>query len=185
MELLQDYIKIFDNVISHELCDEIILEYNNLEEWCPSETSYGLHRNIRNCESINISSLKQISKNKILREKIDNILYKSFSNILIDLQKDFNHLIISQDSGYSLLKYEKDQFYVQHVDNSTKNPRTLSCSLCLNDDYDGGEFAFFDRTLKYKLKKGSAITFPSNFMYPHEILPVTKGTRYSIITWFT
>ncbi len=78
MELLEDYIKIFDNVISHELCDEIILEYNNLEEWCPSETSFGLNKNVRNCESINISSLKEISKNKILREKIDNILYKTF-----------------------------------------------------------------------------------------------------------
>ena len=35
-----------------------------------------------------------------------------------------------------------------------------------------------------KLKKGDAIMFPSNFMYPHEIMPVTQGTRYSIITWF-
>ena len=35
-----------------------------------------------------------------------------------------------------------------------------------------------------KLKKADAIMFPSNFMYPHEIMPVTQGTRYSIITWF-
>ena len=36
----------------------------------------------------------------------------------------------------------------------------------------------------YKLEKGDALMFPSNFMYPHEVMPVTKGTRYSIITWF-
>jgi predicted 2-oxoglutarate/Fe(II)-dependent dioxygenase YbiX len=40
------------------------------------------------------------------------------------------------------------------------------------------------KQLKYNLKKGSVLMFPSNFMYPHEILEVTKGTRYSIITWF-
>ena len=28
------------------------------------------------------------------------------------------------------------------------------------------------------------VMFPSTFMYPHEVMPVTKGTRYSIITWF-
>ena len=43
---------------------------------------------------------------------------------------------------------------------------------------------FFNEKLKYNLKKGSVLMFPSNFMYPHEILEVTKGTRYSIITWF-
>jgi hypothetical protein len=26
--------------------------------------------------------------------------------------------------------------------------------------------------------------FPSNFLYPHSVLPVTEGTRYSIVTWF-
>jgi len=60
----------------------------------------------------------------------------------------------------------------------------VSCSFALNDDFGGGEFAFFDRELIYNLKKGSVIMFPSNFMYPHEIMPVIKGTRYSIITWF-
>ena len=61
---------------------------------------------------------------------------------------------------------------------------TISLSFSLNDDYAGGEFAFFNRETKIKTRPGSVILFPSNFMYPHEIMPVTKGTRYSIITWF-
>lgn len=64
------------------------------------------------------------------------------------------------------------------------HPRTISCSFALNDDYEGGEFAFFDRRIATKIKKGAAIIFPSNFMFPHEIIKVKKGTRYSIITWF-
>ena len=34
-----------------------------------------------------------------------------------------------------------------------------------------------------KLGKGSIVFFPSNFMYPHGIQPITKGTRYSIVSW--
>ena len=32
-------------------------------------------------------------------------------------------------------------------------------------------------------KKGDLLVFPSSFTYPHEVLPVKSGTRYSIITW--
>ena len=74
--------------------------------------------------------------------------------------------------------------YKQHTDSFKDRPRAVSCSFILNDEYEGGEFAFFNREAVYKLKKGSCIMFPSNFMYPHEIMPVTHGTRYSIVTWF-
>lgn len=50
-----------------------------------------------------------------------------------------------------------------------------------NADYEGGEFVISDLT--YKPKKNSAIMFPANFMFPHYVKPITKGTRYSIITW--
>ena len=53
--------------------------------------------------------------------------------------------------------------------------------LFLNDDYEGGEFIVTDK--EYKPSKGSAIVFPSNFMFPHEVKKVTKGERWSIISW--
>ena len=57
----------------------------------------------------------------------------------------------------------------------------------LNDDYEGGDLIFTDQkeyeVKRLKLGKGSIVFFPSNFMYPHSILPVTKGTRYSIVAW--
>ena len=34
-----------------------------------------------------------------------------------------------------------------------------------------------------KIKQGSVIVFPSNFMYDHEVKKVTKGNRYSVMTW--
>ena len=48
-------------------------------------------------------------------------------------------------------------------------------------NYEGGEF--FVAEEMFLPEKGSAIIFPSNFMYPHEAKVVTKGTRWSIVSW--
>ena len=57
----------------------------------------------------------------------------------------------------------------------------------LNNEYKGGELIFTDQKdneiKKLKLSKGSIVFFPSNFMYPHKISPITKGTRYSVVAW--
>ena len=53
--------------------------------------------------------------------------------------------------------------------------------IFLNDDYKGGEFVVADKL--YRPEKGSAIVFPSNFMFPHEAKKVTKGIRLSIVAW--
>ena len=53
--------------------------------------------------------------------------------------------------------------------------------LFLNDDFKGGEFIVSE--LQLNIKKGDAIIFPSNFMFPHEVKEVKSGTRWSIVTW--
>ena len=52
----------------------------------------------------------------------------------------------------------------------------------LNNDFKGGKFIMF-KNKEFKLKQGDLIIFPSNFLYPHEITEVTKGTRYSYVSW--
>jgi DNA-directed RNA polymerase beta subunit len=47
---------------------------------------------------------------------------------------------------------------------------------------EGGEFVMFDDTT-IELPKGSLLIFPSNFLYPHQVLPVTKGTRHAFVSW--
>jgi len=79
---------------------------------------------------------------------------------------------------------KKVEFFKEHVDYSpTTNQRQLSFSFALNDDYEGGEFQFFGYSEPYRVPKGSCIIFPSSFVFPHQILPVTSGTRYSVVTW--
>jgi hypothetical protein len=183
---LENYIYIVKNALSHDLCDEILNEYKNDSDW--NDTVVGsngvVQKDIRNCQTIIISYPIVIQKNSDIRAKLDGSIFDGAAKCIQEYNNKFPHCRIEEDSGYELLKYPEGCFYTEHTDSFKTRPRAVSCSFILNDDFEGGEFAFFDRELKYKLEKGDAILFPSNFMYPHEIMPVTKGTRYSIITWF-
>lgn len=175
---IHEYIHVIDNIISEDICDQIIERYSNSDKWKDAKISNdkNINKNVRNCEVISISTDQE-------NKDIDHKIFLSINNVFKFLYTKYKTMSVKTDTGYELLKYDKGGFYKQHTDSFENNYREISCSICLNDDYEGGEFAFFDQKIKHKLKKGSAILFPSNFMFPHQILPVTKGTRYSIITW--
>ena len=182
---LEDFIITIDSAVPNELCDRIIKEYDNCDFWLSSRIGNGtVDNSIRNCDNINISEEIVINKNFDIRKKIDEDFFQCASKTLSEYRNIFPEIGAEIDTGYSLLRYNEGQFYIQHTDSFKSQQRSLSCSFVLNSDFEGGEFAFFDRELIFSLNKGESILFPSNFMFPHEIMPVTSGTRYSIITWY-
>lgn len=183
---LEQYIYVFNDAVSDDLCKLILEEYSNSDEWTDSsigDKSNPVNKLVRNCQQISLSQEKYLIKNYEKRKKIDEEIYLSVKKSVEAYQSKHPEFQIDIDTGYQLLKYEEGNFYIEHTDSFKEEQRSLSCSLQLNDDYGGGEFAFFNRQMMIKSRRGSAIMFPSNFMFPHEIMPVTKGTRYSIITW--
>ena len=96
--------------------------------------------------------------------------------------------LIHKLHSFRLNRYTKGTNMAPHVDNITsifdgkeKGVPILSIVGILNENYEGGEFIVCNQ--KIILKTGEIIIFPSNFMFPHEVKPITKGTRYSFITW--
>jgi len=181
---LENYIKIYDNIISDDLCNEIIEEYRESEEWESSSTRNDVYCGIeKHYDIISISSVNTILKNLVKRKKNDELIFDIISHAKDLYNKEFQHLNIEFDTGFDLIRYKEGQFYRQHTDDFKGKQREIACSIYLNDNYEGGELAFFDKEKVIKCKKGSISMFPSNFMYPHEIMPVFNGTRYSIETW--
>lgn len=167
------------------LCDAILSEYKNSDDWQESRTENNvINQSVRNCAGIGMSLVDTINKNESNRRRLDNEVFQCATNALQKYRKVNTNCLVKKDTGYDLLRYQEGQFYTSHTDSFAEDPREVSCSFVLNDDFDGGEFAFFNQKLKYKISKGSALMFPSNFMYPHEVMKVTSGTRYSIVTWF-
>lgn len=182
---LKDFIWYCEEAIDPEFCDNILDEYVDTDYWEPTLTGSGHDPEVRRCNCIAISDHTVINENKDVRKDIDDKLFEIVKDLVSKYQErnPQYELEIVEDSGYELLKYEEGDFYLQHSDSFKTQPRTLTIIMSMNDAYEGGEVALFDRELIYKLNAGDVLIFPSNFMYPHEILPVKSGTRFSIITW--
>ena len=115
-------------------------------------------------------------------------------------QAGWKYNIVAAESC-QITRYTKGGFYSWHKDgigahigafNLPNNKhlhghvRKLSMSILLNDDYEGGHFQISEDDRKDLIapvsEKGAVIVFPS--FIEHQVTPVTKGTRYSLVTWF-
>jgi len=126
-----------------------------------------------------------------------NFLTNLFQNFFLIYKNEFKldpHFnLLHGVQTLSILKYTEGNFYTTHVDQMYKHEidkktRFISFILLLNNDYEGGEICFTDPDHKsnekeIKVQPGRLIMWPSNFLYPHKVKPVTKGTRYSVVGW--
>jgi hypothetical protein len=129
-------------------------------------------------------SLKKDSiSDKIFFKHIDRIIKQHYSHYKFK----FPYIETSNLNQIDLLKYEVGGKYEIHIDHGNLVQRTLTFILNLNEDYEGGDFVFYNQNntemKRVKCKTATCIMFPSNFQYPHRIEPITKGARYSIVAW--
>jgi len=79
------------------------------------------------------------------------------------------------------LPYDGDTYTPLHI---APLYNTLTTTVSLNDNYDGGELRFKTWGITHKGKAGSITIYPSSYMGAHEILPISSGVRYSYLSWF-
>jgi len=117
------------------------------------------------------------------------ILLKVMNNCLREYTKKYSFLRECSPQDINLLKYKKGNFYKTHIDSFHTVNRQLSFIINLNEEYKGGDIIFFnphtkEPTSKTSLNTGDLLMFPSNFLYPHGVTPITKGVRYSCVSWY-
>lgn len=114
---------------------------------------------------------------------------------VVDIVNEVNEMYFK----YDIVKIENLQFatydakekgmYKKHIDlfHSNENfySRKLSFSLQLSDEdsYEGGELNLYyeEKPKTMSKKRGSILIFPSYTL--HEVTPVTKGIRHSLVGW--
>ncbi len=183
---IKDFISVEKDIVPASLRDMILREYSHANDWVAAGvgTDGAVDKTQRDVAVVYMSAPDTLSKNMPVRNAIDEQLFNC-ANLLVSRYMQKHPVVkVSNDSGYDLLRYAPGQFYGEHTDEMTGIPRILSCSFALNEDYSGGEWSFFGGSYVEKLNAGDAIIFPSNFMFPHSVLPVTSGIRYSVVTWF-
>ena len=98
---LEDYIFIVKNALSLNLCDEVLNEFKNNDEWQDTIVGSGtIEKDIRNCKTIVISYPHVIQKNSEVRHKLDNAIFDSAANCIQEYNAKFPHCKIEEDSGY-------------------------------------------------------------------------------------
>lgn len=120
-----------------------------------------------------------------ISDRLFNALDTSFHHYSNEVYPYAARNLKGKEDNMSILKYEKAGYLPAHTDHGSSS-RTLSVVLYLNDDYVGGEitFPYVRGGVTIKPEAGSAIFFPSMFVYVHEISEVTEGIRYALPNWY-
>jgi|TARA_E500000318_G_scaffold3941_1_gene4218 Rps23 Pro-64 3,4-dihydroxylase Tpa1-like proline 4-hydroxylase len=179
---MKEYILEVRKIIPQKLCKKIIHYFDN-DYGEAGTVGSGVNKDIRNCLT------RSILETKSFGEKICSNLAKEKIFECVSHYKDKHSVEIKKISQLDILRYDTNKYkagYNFHNDFGHEvNDRHLSISVCLNNEYEGGEFVFDLPSGHYVIPQnvGDAVVFPSNFMFPHQVNKITKGTRYALIGW--
>ena len=133
------------------------------------------------------------SKIKFIESNIESNkwIFERFTGLINNANERFFKFDLSRLESLQYTVYNEGQFYRDHMDLGYKNPnnavRKLSFTMQLSDpaDYNGGELRIKHGSEPDIARKnrGAITFFPSYVM--HEVTPVTRGTRKSIVGWVT
>ena len=176
--------KLYKSVVPDDLCTQTVLEMENLK--FQEHTFYNANTNEykpRSGSQELSMSWGNVSTKSKLNKFVDDTAFKYVQELKMpwfDKYQGYSHVRFNKYSENKKMALHADHIHSM-FDGERKGIPILSVLGVLNDDYEGGEFVLIDE--KINLSKGDIIVFPSNFMYPHKVEPVTKGTRYSYISW--
>ena len=196
---LLDYIIKFDNVIPKDLCEKIIEELDKdgwqrhkLYDDFGNAIESKKHENISRygCQQQMYSYLNAdrepcVVAREIIMNMLDDTAEKWHQSPLIKaLNTNPPNQKISQPR---FNRYEEGECMPKHTDFiiSGIGLSYLSMLFALNDStkYEGGDFVICEDYVVNDFNTGDILVFPSWIAYPHLVTPVTKGTRYTGISW--
>jgi hypothetical protein len=187
---LSDYIVVIRGIISKKMCQQVVDLYKNNRNFDWALTRGGVNLDCRKVRQMWISSDIVKSQGEEFAA-MDDEVFKIMSrakDIYIKTLREMRGIEytphLSGTEGNQILHYPEGYYFREHCDNSGGTSRTLTCTLNISDDHDGGLFRFLRGEFDVRLNAGDAVLFPSNFMFPHEVTEITRGERYSIVTWF-
>tara|TARA_R100000908_G_C3706847_1_gene115056 strand:+ start:125 stop:730 length:606 start_codon:yes stop_codon:yes gene_type:complete len=116
--------------------------------------------------------------------------YRKITDTVLHLNERYFKFDISGfNEGFQFTNYKAPSGnYGKHVDRANNFViRKLSLSVQLSDpkDYEGGDLRLYESNKAKVMQKeqGTLILFPSFIL--HEVMPVTKGERNSLVAWVT
>lgn len=185
---LENYVMVLQNRIPNELCEATIADIPNLNAKKATFLNYSGEAKVNPGEEerleINADEAYPIKTRDKLMEIIWNGLDHYYKHYNFDWHNSWNGFTIPKFNIYNETSLMTE--HIDHIhscfDGNVKGIPILSVIGLLNDEFEGGDFVMFTDT-KIPLSKGDLLIFPSVFLYPHKVETITKGTRYSLVSW--
>lgn len=125
----------------------------------------------------------------IMPDESTEWLYRHLTDVTVKANEEYFNFDLVHIEPLQYTIYNEGGFYTKHIDtmwrDAGKYPRKLSFTIQLSDpsEYEGGDLLLYTEKEPFIAKKDKgAITFFPSFVM-HEITPVTKGTRRSLVGW--
>lgn len=165
---LKDYVRVFDNTVTEELCVNTILLFNG------SKKIYKLDRpNMIQCSAVNATEESEVDNNPVWQQ-FQKAIVPAFTATAIQYYKqtECDKFWPSKNAleQIKILKYsaaDKDFFNIHtDVGDQESSRRFLAYQVFLNDVDSGGEVEFPTLGLKIAPKRGRVLVYPSVWLYP-------------------
>lgn len=171
-----------EEIFSKEECDKIIeIGKTSLEK----AKIFG-----ENKEGVDVNKIRDSYTSWLFPSSDLDFYYRRLTDVITEINKKFfNFELYGFVEGLQFTYYKSPGgFYGRHVDKGSNGLiRKLSFVVQLNDpsEYEGGELLIYSESTpdRMKRKRGFLTAFPSFSL--HEVSPVTKGERYSLVGWIT
>ena len=190
MELsLEKYVQRIQ-LFTRKECDDIINELEKVNSW--REYPYDSPEdNICVQETPDVSYYDcRLPEDNTIRKFMHEKIAKAVDSHIQDFLSELPWFSYWTGSGnLNFIKYPMHtgmDTHCDHVrnqfDGSRRGIPILTVLGALNDNYEAGELLFWNKK-NIKMSSGEALIFPSNYLFPHKVETVEKGTRYSFVNW--
>ncbi len=185
---LESYVKIYRGFLDSSECENAIKELKK-KKW-KQHTFYSP----KSDKDVNQSGERELDTTYDNPSNHPYFMQRVWDSLQKYVLEDMNFAWWNGWHGFSSLRYnmyKKGRVMAEHCDHihslfgrgdTPTGIPVLTFLAGLNDNYSGGELVMWQDT-EYRLGTGDVMVFPSNFLYPHRVEEVTKGTRYSCVSW--
>ncbi|HFD80747.1 MAG TPA: 2OG-Fe(II) oxygenase [Gammaproteobacteria bacterium] len=193
MKTLDEFVMVFDDMITPELASGLLEEYADSGEWRSPRPQKGHEVDSHSAILVTheLVTAGNARRQRMAAEVIDAITraFDRYHAKFSRREQGLNFLHVEKLVGVRINRYQTGQYMVNHTDKYPDSDSgqvswpAVTFSINLNDDFTGGELSLLDGDLVFKAQAAQGIFFPSNFLFPHAVNEVTSGTRYALVGW--
>lgn len=189
-EILAPGIVVYKNVLKKEIdipnkLESVLMSTSNPYKWREATVGYGFKKpEYRDC--VDFKFRKDDLHNNDDGTEILKDMWQQCYDVMSEAVKDYCIMYNITELQYwevmNFIRYHEGQHFEEHTDHGYSYTSTVSLVGYINDNYKGGGLYFRLQDIMFTPEEGDLVVFPSNFMYPHKAMPVTEGTKYSVVT---